>query len=132
LERLTREIRSGERIEVAEPSMVVFIAYERHSPCGSDTMLESGQPSIPCRVTYSCTTTSCSRNEAPPGSAAGSGTTQTLFSGINSSQVFSYQPNSIPGEATYVRVTFHLPDPQGSGSLTVSDGASLRNATLSY
>jgi type II secretory pathway pseudopilin PulG len=132
LERMTRELRSGERIEVAGTSQVVFIAYGRHSPCGSATMLAAGVGSIPCKITYNCTTTSCSRTEAPPESSAASGTTQTIFTGINSSQVFSYAPSADPTEATYVKVTFRVPDPQGSGSLTVSDGASLRNATLSY
>lgn len=132
LERMTRELRSGEKVEIAEPSKVVFVAYERHSPCGSNTMLAAGQASIPCKITYSCTATSCSRTEAAPGSGVGSGTTQILFTGINSNQVFSYQPKSVAAEVTYVKVTFRVPDPQGSGSLTVSDGASLRNATLSY
>jgi type II secretory pathway pseudopilin PulG len=132
LERMTRELRNGERIEVAEPSRVVFIGYSRRSPCGSGTTLGEGQPSIPCRITYSCTTTSCSRIEAPPSSAANSGTPQMIFSGINSNQVFTYQPSAIPAEVTYVKATLRMPDPRGSGSLTISDGASLRNATLSY
>jgi type II secretory pathway pseudopilin PulG len=133
LERMTRELRSGEKIEPgSSASELVFIAYERHSPCGSPTVLPAGQASVPCKITYSCTTAVCSRTEAAPGSLAGSGTTQQLFSGIDSNQVFSFQPEGDPAEATYVKVTFRLPDPEGSGSLTVSDGASLRNATLGY
>jgi type II secretory pathway pseudopilin PulG len=132
LERMTREMRSGERIESGSSSQLVFIAYERHSPCGSSTMLTAGQPAVPCKITYSCTTTSCSRTEAAPGSPVGSGTTQQLFSGINSNQVFSFPQGVKTTEATYVKVTFRVPDPQGKGSLTISDGASLRNATLSY
>ncbi len=132
LERMTRELRSGEQIESGSSSELVFVAYERHSPCGSTTMLEAGQSSVPCKITYSCTTTTCSRTEAAPGSPAGIGTTQQLFSGINSNQVFSFPQGVKATEATYVKVTFRVPDPQGSGSLTISDGASLRNATLSY
>lgn len=133
LERMTRELRSGEKIEAgSSASEVIFIAYERHSPCGSTTMLSASQASVPCKITYSCTTTYCSRTEAAPGSLAGSGTTQQLFSGIDSNQVFSFQPGGTPAEATYVKVTFRIPDPEGTGSLTVSDGASLRNATLGY
>lgn len=132
LERMTRELRSGEKIEAGSASEVVFVAYERRSPCGSTTLLPAGQASVPCKITYRCTTTSCSRTEAAPGSVAGSGTTRTLFSGINSNQVFSFQPVGPVTEATYVKVTFRMPDPQGSGSLKVSDGASLRNATLGY
>lgn len=132
LERMTRELRSGERIELGEPSKVVFIGYSRRSPCGSTTVLPAGTPSIPCKITYSCTTTVCSRTEAPPVSAAGAGTTQILFSGINSNQVFTYQPAGDPTKATYVKVKLRVPDPKGTGSLTVSDGASLRNATLTF
>lgn len=132
LERMTRELRSGERIESGSASALVFIAYERRSPCGSNTMLAEGQPSAPCKITYSCTTNSCSRTEAAPGSPVGSGTTQLFFSGINSNQVFSFPQGVEATEATYVKVTFRVPDPRGSGSLTISDGASLRNATLGY
>jgi type II secretory pathway pseudopilin PulG len=132
LERMTRELRGGERIELGELSKVVFIGYSRRSPCGSTTVLPSGTPSIHCKITYSCTTTACSRTEAPPDSAAGAGTTQTLFTGINSNQVFTYQPSGDPTKATYVKVMLRVPDPRGTGSLTVSDGASLRNATLGY
>jgi len=132
LERMTRELRNGERIEPSSSaSSISFISYVRSSPCGTGTPLAAGQASVPCKITYSCTTTSCSRTEAPP-TGSGSGTTQLLFTGINSNQVFSYPPTGKPAEATYVKVTFRVPDPQGSGSLTISDGASLRNATLSY
>jgi len=131
LERMTRELRSGEKIEASSTSsQIVFTSYERDSPCGSGTMLKAEQASVPCKITYSCTTTSCSRTEAPPSGSGG--TTQLLFKGINSSQVFGYSPGGNPAEATYVKVTFRVPDPKGSGSLTLSDGASLRNATLSY
>jgi Tfp pilus assembly protein PilW len=132
LERMTRELRSGEQIESGTPSELVFVAYERHSPCGTTTMLAEGKPSVPCKITYSCTATSCSRTEAAPKSPPGSGTTQLLYSGINSSQVFSFPQGVAATEATYVKVTFRVPDPEGAGSMTVSDGASLRNATLSY
>jgi len=132
LQRMTRELRNGERIEPSSTSSSIsFISYVRNSPCGSSTPLAAGQASVPCKITYSCTTTSCSRTEAPP-TGSGSGTTQLLFSGINSSQIFSYSPPEKPAEATYVKITFRVPDPKGSGSLTISDGASLRNATLSY
>jgi hypothetical protein len=86
---------------------------------------------VPCKITYGCTATSCSRTEAPA-TGSGAGSTQLLYKGINSNQVFSYPPSGKPVEATYVKVTFRVPDPQGSGSLTISDGASLRNATLGY
>ena len=32
--------------------------------------------------------------------------------------------------ATFVKITLRLPNPTGNAAMTVSDGASLRNATL--
>ncbi len=127
LERLTRELRNGVVVEVATPEEVSFRTYVRRNSCGSSTELSSASPAIQCKVTYRCTTTSCSRAEAPPESAE-AGTMTTIFSGIDDSSVFSYSPSA--EEPTYVGVTLHLPNPSGPADLTISDGASLRNATL--
>jgi hypothetical protein len=54
-----------------------------------------------------------------------------MFNGLStSSSVFTYSPSTTA--PTYVGVTLKIPNPSGAGALTVSDGASLRNATLSY
>jgi type II secretory pathway pseudopilin PulG len=127
LERMTREIRNGIAIKDATPSMVSFESYVRHATCGGATVLPSGSPSIRCRVTFECSTTACSRIESDP--AISTGTPRQIFSGIDSSQVFTYVPENQP---TYVKVTLRLPNPRGPGALTVSSGASLRNATLGY
>lgn len=128
LERLTHEIRNGVTVSKANPNELSFQAYVRHSPCGSTAALPSGEAAIKCQVTYTCTTTACSRAESAPGTYTG--TPRPVFSGINSSQVFTYAPNSTA--ATYVKATLSLPNPSGTGALTVSDGASMRNATLGY
>lgn len=128
LERLTHEIRNGAEVTAAEPDKLSFQTYVRHSTCGGTASLPSGTPAIKCQVTYTCTTTACSRSESAP--ATETGTPRQVFSGINSSQVFSYAPNA--SEATYVKITLRMPNPSGTGALTVSDGASLRNATLGY
>lgn len=128
LERMTREIRGGATVVSKTPSKVSFVAYVRHTTCGGTTALASTAASIECLVTYECSTTACYRTEAPKNSTTG--TPRLIFSGINSNQVFSYAPNET--EPTYVKVTLRLPNPQGSGALTVSNGASLRNATLGY
>ena len=53
----------------------------------------------------------------------------SAFNCPNSSSVFSYLPNATA--PTFVRATLSLPSPTGgNGATTVSDGASLRNATL--
>lgn len=129
LERMTREIRSGIAVKEATASKVAFEGYVRHSPCGAGTVLASTSPSVICRVTYECSTTACSRREADPSSTLGAA--QQIFSGIDSSQVFTYAPlNS--ANPTYVKITLRLPNPSGPGALTISNGASLRNATLGY
>jgi type II secretory pathway pseudopilin PulG len=144
LERMTREIRNGIAVdaETAGASSVSFETYVRRASCGGEVLREASAPSIPCQVTYSCTTTSCSRIEAEPGvDSSPPGSQSTVFEGIDSSAVFCYVPSGesnpstcgpVGEEApTYIRMTLSIPNPEGSGDLTISDGASLRNATLS-
>lgn len=140
LERMTREIRNGIRVDQATSSSLSILTYVRRTTCGSGTAPSSSTPAIKCQVTYQCTTTSCTRVEAPEGQYTG--TPRTLFSGINSSDVFCYVPSTEPdpltcgtgvsaAESTYVGVRLRLPNPDGDATgLTVSDGVSLRNATL--
>jgi prepilin-type N-terminal cleavage/methylation domain-containing protein len=139
LDRMTRELRNGIRVDQATASKLSLLTYVRHSTCGSTTLPSATTPSIKCEVTYQCSTTACTRTEAADG--VYTGTARTLFTGINSSSVFCYVPSTEPdpltcGTAkaasgvTFVRIRLQVPDPSGSGSLTVSDGASLRNATL--
>lgn len=128
LERLTREIRSGVAVDEATASKVSFRTYVRRASCGG-AAASSGAAAIQCQVTYSCTTTACSRTETDPGVFEG-GTATTIFSGIDDSSVFTYSPDE--EEPTYVAITLHIPNPSGPADLTVSDGASLRNATLEY
>lgn len=128
LDRLTHEIRNGEVVNKANADEVSFQTYVRHSTCGGTALLPTGTAAKKCQVTYSCTTTACTRAESEPGTY--NGTPRPVFSGINSSQVFTYAPNV--AHPTYVKVTLRLPNPSGGGALTVSDGASLRNATLGY
>ncbi|MGB7587600.1 MAG: hypothetical protein WBM00_02710 [Solirubrobacterales bacterium] len=131
MERMTRELRNGIVVASgkASASSVSFETYVRHTTCGGTGTLPAASPAIKCEVTYSCSGTSCTRLEAAPG--VYTGTPTTIFSGLdNSSAVFSYSPNST--SATYVGVTIRIPAPSGDAAgITVSDGASLRNATLS-
>ncbi|HWO16310.1 MAG TPA: hypothetical protein VNM89_06310 [Solirubrobacterales bacterium] len=140
-ERLTREIRNGIAVDRMTASSVSFRTYVRRTACGGSGTLASGSPAIKCEVTYTCTTTSCSRLEANEG--VYTGTPTIVFTGIDSSNVFCYVPSTnadpltcgpaAPGTPpTYVGITLRIPNPSGPAALTVSDGASLRNATLSY
>jgi type II secretory pathway pseudopilin PulG len=140
MERLTREIRNGIRVDQATPSSLSLLTYVRRTTCGGGVPTSSTAPAIKCQVTYQCTTTSCTRREAPDGQLGG--TPKTVFSGINSSSVFCYVPSTeadplscgpaiSPAQTTYVGIRLRLPSPDGSvTALTVSDGTSLRNATL--
>jgi len=139
LERMTRELRNGVRVDQATASKISFLTYVRHTSCGSTTLPSSATPSIKCEVTYQCSTTTCTRTEAASG--VYTGTARTLFTGINSSSVFCFVPSAeadpltcgaakAASEVTYVKIQLRLPDSSGSGSLTIADGASLRNAIL--
>lgn len=141
MERFTREIREGVRVDQATASKVSFLTYVRHTPCGGSGALASGTPAIKCEVTYECTTAYCSRIEAAEGKYTG--TAVRVFEGIDRSSVFCYVPStepdplacgptSSPTKSTYIGAKLHIPNPDGrGGGLTVSDGASMRNATLS-
>lgn len=140
MERLTREIRNGVSVEDASASTFTLVTYLRRTSCGSGTPSGSATPAIRCRVTYQCTTTSCTRSEGPESGPMGA--PSTLFTGINSASVFCYAPSTeldpltcgtavSKEETTYVGVRLQMPNPdENATALTVSDGASLRNATL--
>ncbi len=136
LERMTREIRNGIRIDKATATSVSFLTYVRRTSCGGST---PSTTSIKCEVTYTCTSTTCSRIEAADG--VYTGTAQTIYKGLGSAEVFCFVPStnsdsltcgpalSVAG-TTYVGVKLKLPNPTGAGSFIVSDGSSLRNAVL--
>jgi type II secretory pathway pseudopilin PulG len=136
MERFTREIRNGIAVEPkhATASEVSFTTYVRTPTCGGSGTLAGTAKAIPCQVTYKCSTTKCTRTVAAPGIFTG--TARTIFEGINSSSVFSYtpEPSESPEDPTvkFIEVTLRFPNPDGGGNLTISDGASLRNATLLY
>lgn len=126
LERMTREIRNGIVVYEATESKVSFKTQVRRTACGAGVQEEADKPAIQCRVTYSCTTTTCTRTEAAPADAVG-GTTTTIVEGLSSAKVFNYSP---PEKPTYVGVTLHIPNPEDSSDLVVSDGAGLRTLSL--
>jgi prepilin-type N-terminal cleavage/methylation domain-containing protein len=140
MERLTREIRNGVVVDQASSSSVSFQAYVRRTSCGGEGTPAESEPAVKCEVTYTCTATDCTRTEAEP--EVFTGTARTIFSGSDSSEVFCYVPSSgedpttcgpapaEPVEVTYIGVTLHIPNPSGGSGVTISDGANLRNATL--
>ena len=140
LARLTREIRNGVVVDKATPSSVSFRTYVRRSTCGGAGTPAAGTPAIKCEVTYTCSTTACTRIEAAENVFTGTAT--TIFTGINSSSVFCYVPSTETSPLTcgpaasvsgtkYIGVKLQLPSPNGKSSFVISDGADMRNATLS-
>jgi type II secretory pathway pseudopilin PulG len=131
LERMTREVRNGIAITPGKATSdeVSFRTYVRTSSCSTGGTPAGEDPAIECQVTYKCSTagaTTCTRTQSAPNTYTG--TTTTVISGLGSSNVFGYTPST--GDPTYIEITLSIPNPSGGGSLTVTDGASLRNATL--
>lgn len=127
-ERMTREIRNGVRVYHAEGSRVEFLARVRRTACGEGVQEDAGKPAIQCRVAYTCVSGACSRRETDLGVESGPET--AIISGLSDDEVFSFEPPPASPEATedvaYVGVTLDIPNPEGKGDLTVSDGAALR------
>lgn len=124
LERMTREIRNGTSIdaEASNGSEVSFTTQLRRTECGGAVEEDPSVSAIPCRVTYRCTASECTRTETDPEVETG-GTPQTIVSGLDSDEVFTYEP---PEEPIYIGVTLHIANPEGDGDLKISDGAGLR------
>lgn len=143
LERMTREIRNGTSVDpdTATASSVSFAARVRRATCGGGLPASAAIPSIECEIVYSCASESCTRTEREVGKTGG--TVSTIVTGIDSAEVFCFVPssNTDPTECgpaksgtapTYVGVTLRIPNPSERGNLTISDGASLRGATLAF
>jgi type II secretory pathway pseudopilin PulG len=130
LERMTREIRNGVLVDPARAkgAEVSFRTYVRRTSCGGSGTLPAASPAILCQVTYKCAGSACTRDEVEPGKNPGFG--QKFFTGVSDPNVFSYLPNNT--EPTYIGIQLRIRNPSGPGDITISDGASLRNAVLSH
>jgi hypothetical protein len=142
LERIVREVRDGVDVETATPSEVAFVANVRRTSCGGEIPADPGAETIKCRITFRCSATSCTRTESQPDGSA-PGTATTALTGVgNPESLFCFVPSAEsdpvecgPAQAekspTYVGVQLEVPNPEGPGLLTISDGATLRTATYS-
>lgn len=125
IEQITRELREGSGVQLPTSSTgVSFLTYVRRQQCGASAPPPSAAaPAIQCRVSYACTAGTCMRTEAlPDGSQPGPA--RTMVTGLRSTEVFSYFPATDPG---YITVTLEYPSDGGQESITLSDGAALRN-----
>jgi Tfp pilus assembly protein PilW len=143
LERMVRELRDGVTVTSghAKSAEVSFVGRVRRASCGGGAQKSATTASIKCQITYTCTTTSCTRVEASEGAfTSPPGVSTAVVTGIDSSAVFCYVPSTetdptacgpaASSSPRYVGITLRVPDPSGSGSLTISDGANLRSTTL--
>lgn len=117
-DRITRELRQGWETPTATASKLAIVTYVKAASCGG----AAGSTAIPCRVTYTCSGTTCSRVVSQPNGSA-PGPAVQVVEGLTSSSVFTFSPSA--ADPTYVGVTFVL---TGSGQpFTLSDGVALRN-----
>jgi len=139
-EQMVTELRQGVKVESVEASKVVFVTYV-HSPACTSAQ-NPASPARQCRVTFSCATTgTCTRSVL---NADGSGTARvsTLVTGIsNPTEVFCYMPSSETGKCgtaksaagtTFVGIKLQFSNTEKRTTTTLENGATLRNATLSY
>jgi hypothetical protein len=137
LERVVRELRNGVKLETTTPSEVTLVAWVRREACGGAPATGPTDQPIECQITYRCSGNSCTRTEGS--------TTTVAFSGIGSTNVFCFVPSegTDPTECgkapegeeadspTYVGINLQIPNPEGRGLMTISDGATLRSAAFS-
>ncbi|MET0559264.1 MAG: hypothetical protein ABW065_11405 [Solirubrobacterales bacterium] len=142
LERVVRELRNGVEVRPgAMGSEVSIIANVRRVSCGGAVPTSPTAQPIHCRITYRCTGTACTRTEAAPDGTGATAPVVALSGVGNPTRVFCFVPSAEadpvacgPVKAatapTYVGVNLEVPNPSGPGLLTISDGATLRTATL--
>jgi Tfp pilus assembly protein PilW len=141
LERVVREIRKAVKIEKATPAEVELLIRTRQTTCGGSTPASPDVRRPQCRVTYRCSGASCTRTEATEGGLV-VGTAVAALTGIEDPDVFCFVPSTETdpsrcgpprtgeGAPTYVGINLQVPNPEGHGLLTISDGATLRTETF--
>ena len=121
LERMVRELRPGYAVDspAGVANTVKFRTYMRRTCAGVITTTVTL-----CQVTYTCTPSTgiCTRSTANANGTSPTAPTR-LITGVTNTGVFTIQSG-------YVGIQFVLPSKDGRGSLTVTDGARLRNAPL--
>jgi type II secretory pathway pseudopilin PulG len=127
-ERFARELRQSSLVEQTPApisSSITFDTYVRRTQCGGAVETDPTKPAIACKVTYTCTAGACDRTEAPLPGDPGTPTTEQLVSGLSSSAVFAYSPDSTNPEYVTMRLVF--PAEGGDDAVTLEDGVDLRN-----
>lgn len=140
LERVVRDIRRAVKVETATTSEIELLTRTQKTACGGTTKASPNVQRPQCRVTYRCSLTACTRQEATEGGVP-VGTEIVALSGLQSASVFCFVPSTETdpskcgaprpeGPPTYVGVGLEVKNPEGPGLLTISDGATLRTETF--
>lgn len=140
LERMVRELRNGVVLRTHTPTEVVLDAPVRRVACGGALQSNASAEPIQCRIAYSCSGETCTRSERTL-SETPVGTPTIAASGLGDANVFCFVPSAEadPTECglakenttpTYVGINLNVPNPEGPGLLTISDGATLRTAAF--
>jgi Tfp pilus assembly protein PilW len=124
-ESITREIREAYAIVGTPTSNSLSInTFVRHTSCGASSTLPANADSIACRVTYTCNEGTCTRVEANT-NGTNPGPADILVEGLVSDAVFTTQ--TTPSGSTHIDVRLSFEGEDGDESVTISDGAELRN-----
>lgn len=125
MERIVRELRQGSAVSSATAGQLTFVTYVDRTTCGG-VLANTARA---CRVTYNCSSGTCTRTEAQPDGSS-PGTAVTVATGLSSSNVFTYTPATLTTPAS-VGVSLAFPAQNGDDAITLTDGATLRNPSSS-
>jgi Tfp pilus assembly protein PilW len=121
VDRMQRELRQGYAVLSNNSQSVDYLTYVRNA---SGTAVQR-------RVAYSCTggaNGACTRYETvPDANASLPASGKRLVSGVQNSDVFSYAPTSIDPSEVQVKLVLSIPGQ--TNTVTLADGAELRNRT---
>jgi type II secretory pathway pseudopilin PulG len=126
VERMGRDLRATYLVvPPATANSLVFETYLRRTTCGGSFQPSEGAPPIKCRVVYSCSAGTCTRQEQNQGGGGG-GTAVKMVGGLSDSNVFTYYPSAT--NPTFVEVKAVMPGSSaGEDAVTLEDGFALRN-----
>jgi|1186.fasta_scaffold56949_2 prepilin-type N-terminal cleavage/methylation domain-containing protein len=121
-DQVVRELRQGGKVTTAGTSLLTFVTYVHATAC--DGSSSASAAAIPCQVTYSCSSATCTRTVRST-NGTGSSAARTVVTGLSTSTVFSYSPSA--AAPRYVGVRFTFAPQSGQSGVTVDDGAALNN-----
>jgi prepilin-type N-terminal cleavage/methylation domain-containing protein len=120
-EQIVREIRQGKSATVTSNQLEV-VTYVHSTTCSGGPL--SNASAIPCKVTYTCTSGTCTRLVAQPDGTS-PGTARRVLTGLSNGIIFTSTTGL--GGSTWVGITLQYPGENGDDAITVEDGAALRN-----